>query len=141
MSAVKVYIGWDGKDADAFRVCAHTMRRHSSIPLDIIVLKEWELRSKGLFYRSYRVDENGQMWDDKDGKPFSTGFSFTRFATPILAAEEDIAAFCDPDMLWRGDVAEIIQALRDDLSKALLCVHHQHIPTEQMKMTGLLQTQ
>lgn len=140
MSPVKVYIGWDGKDVDAFRVCERSMRAHSSIPLHVIPLKEWELRAHGVYWRSYRVDERGQSWDDKDGKPFSTAFSFTRFAVPILAAEESIVIFSDPDMLWRGDVAEIVQMMQDHPDKGLLCVQHEHEPIERVKMTGLMQT-
>lgn len=140
MRPLKVYIGWDGKDSDAFKVCEHTLKTRSSVPIHVVPLKEWELRAQGIYWRSYHTHADGQMWDDKDGKPFSTAFSFTRFAVPILAAEEEIAVFCDPDMLWRGDVAEIAERLRGDIDKAVLCVHHDHEPVEQMKMTGLLQT-
>lgn len=137
---MKVYIGWDGKDADAFKVCAASLRENASIPVEILPLKEWELRAQGIYWRAYHVDENGQAWDDRDGKPFSTAFSFTRFAVPLLAQDEDIAIFCDPDMLWRADVADLVREMKEQPDKALLCVQHNHTPPETVKMTGTMQT-
>jgi hypothetical protein len=135
---LKVYIGWDQRDALAFEVCRHTLLEHASIPLDIVALKDWELRAKGLYWRPYQVDERGQMWDARDGKPFSTNFSYTRFCVPLL---EDYGpgpvVFCDADMLWRADVAELV-ALAGPAP--LACVKHQHRPPEREKMIGNIQT-
>lgn len=136
---MKIYIGWDQRDIDAYAVCESTLREHSSIPLLIEPLKEWELRRKQVYWRPYSVDAKGQMWDGRDGKPFSTNFSFTRFCVPILEDYKDEwVLFCDPDMLWQADVAELLEHVNDDL--AVLCVKHDHVPLEQSKMDGVLQT-
>ena len=44
---IRVYIGWDPRDAVAFEVCRKSLLDHSSIPLTIIPLKDWELRRQG----------------------------------------------------------------------------------------------
>lgn len=137
---LKVFVGWDPKDADAYRVCKKSLLDHTSISVDVIPLKDWELRAQALYYRSYRVDPNGQAWDDADGKPFSTQFSFTRFAVPLLAEDEELAVFVDPDVLFRGDIAELVTLAMDYPESAVLCVHHDHTPKEHIKMTGVLQT-
>lgn len=136
---VKVFVGWDQRDALAYRVCEKSILENATIPVEVHPLKEWELRQKGCYWRPYRVDEKGQMWDDRDGKPFSTNFSFTRFCVPWLCDYRDEwVVFCDADMLWLADVAELM-TYTDDYS-SIICVKHDHRPEEQRKMDGVLQT-
>ena len=136
---MKIFIGYDPRDHDAYRVCEQTIRENTSRPVEIIPLKEWELRSKGVYWRSYHVDVTGQMWDDKDGRPFSTQFSFTRFAVPILMDYADEwVLFCDADMMFRTDVHYLFDEIEH--SKSLYCVQHNHKPTEAIKMDGVKQT-
>lgn len=136
---VKVFIGWDQRDALAYRVCEASILEHATIPVEIIPLKDWELRKKGCYWRAYHVDPKGQMWDVRDGKPFSTNFSFTRFCVPWLADYQDeLVIFCDPDMLWRDDVAELLTNV--NRNSAVSCVKHDHRPKEPVKMDGVLQT-
>ena len=134
---LRVYAGWDPRDMQAFEVCRHTLLKHASVPVEIIALKDWELRAKGVYWRAYQVDERGQMWDARDGKPFSTNFSYTRFCVPLLQdfGDEPIV-FCDPDMIWRADVAELINLSGQ---AGLACVKHDHRPPEREKMTGNIQ--
>lgn len=135
---VRVYVGWDPRDAAAFEVCRHSLIRHASVPVEVIALRDWELRAMGAYWRPYRVDERGQMWDARDGAPFSTEFSYTRFCVPALEGYGDEpVVFCDADMLWRADVAELV-ALAG--AAAVACVTHDHRPTERVKMTGAAQT-
>ncbi len=138
MRSLRVYTGWDQRDLLAFGVCKASLLAHASIPVEIIALKDWELRAKGVYWRAYQVDERGQMWDARDGKPFSTNFSYTRFCVPLI---EDFGSepvvFCDADMLWRGDVAELLELAGD---AAVACVKHDHRPPEREKMAGNIQT-
>ncbi len=139
MSTLRVYIGWDGRDALAYEVCKASLLKHASIPVEVLPLKDWELRHSGAYWRSFRTESTGQRWDDRDGKPFSTDFSFTRFCVPML---EDFGCetvlFTDPDMLWRADVAELLGLF--DASYAVMCVQHEHTPPEEEKLAGLKQT-
>jgi len=133
---LKVYVGWDGRDAAAFEVCRHSLIERASIEVEVIALKEWELRRAGIYWREYHVDRDGQRWDGRDGKPFGTDFSFTRFAALILENNsDDWTLFCDPDFLWRADIANMIDLV--DPSKAMMCVKHNHIPTEAQKGVGV----
>lgn len=134
---LRVYIGWDPRDEMAFRACVASLRAHSSIPLEIIPLRDHELRARGLYWRSYHVEPSGQMIDDREQRPFSTQFSFTRFAIPLLDSGDDWALFCDADMFWRADVAQLLALAADD--KDLMCVQHLHEPPETVKMDGVEQ--
>ncbi len=135
---LRVYIGWDQRDALSFEVCKASLLAHASVDVEVIALRDWQLRAKGLYWRHYEVDGRGQMWDGRDGKPFSTNFSYTRFCVPLL---EDYGSepvvFCDPDTLWRADIAELMGLAGDG---AVACVKHDHRPHEREKMTGNIQT-
>lgn len=134
----KIFIGYDPVDDAAYRVCEKTLTEHSSIPLEITPVKEHLLRRDGLFWRPYHMDDKSQRWDVRDGKPFSTEFSFTRFCVPAMCEYKDEwVLFMDPDMLVTADIAELFDLAGD---KALYCVRHEHSPPESVKMGGLIQT-
>lgn len=131
----RIFIGFDSRESDAYRVCEKSILRfghHCITPL-----KEIPLRLSGLYDRPYTVT-GSQRYDTRDSKPFSTEFSFTRFLVPALNQYEGWALFCDCDFLFRADPAELF-ALRDD-KYAVMCVKHEHQPTEAMKMDGQMQT-
>ena len=50
------WIGFDGREPDAYDVCSFSCQRKSSIPLHVRALRHKELRSAGLFTRSWGVD-------------------------------------------------------------------------------------
>ena len=134
----RIYVGWDPRDALAYEVCVHSLKAHASIPVEVVALKDWELRRQGVYWRAYKVDRNGQMWDVR-GDSVSTQFNLTRFAIPALEEYRGgWVLFCDADVLWRADVAELAGLLDDD--KALMCVRHDHWPDEAVKMDGVRQT-
>ena len=134
---LKIFLGWDQRDAQAFEVAAHSIRKHASVPVEIIALKDWELRAKGIFWRPYSVDERGQMWDTRDGSPFTTNFSYTRYLVPLLEGYGDEqVVFMDADMLVRADIAALMDAAGD---AGLACVKHDHRPPETIKITNNIQ--
>lgn len=138
MKPFRVYIGFDPRDDLAYKVCERSLRAHASVPVEVWPLKIWELRRKRIFRRPYFVDAEGHMWDDQDRKAFSTEFSYTRFCVPMLESYgDDWVLFMDADMLWRGDIAELIDSI--DPAKALMCVQHDHQPEETSKATGIQQ--
>jgi hypothetical protein len=137
---MKIYVGFDGMDHRAYERCVRSIREHASVPVNIQPLYDWELRHAKLYWRSYWVNPDGQRFDGRDGRPFSTDFSFTRFLVPALQGYDDEwVMFCDPDMLFRADVAELFDLI--DESKSLMCVKHRHAPMETEKMGGLIQSQ
>lgn len=126
-----VYIGFDRREPEATAVARRSLLKTASIPLDVHELRELELRERGFYDRPYRM-EGPQRIDERDGKPFSTDFSFTRFLVPALQQYRGWALYCDSDFLFRGDVKDLFD-LADD-AFAVMCVKHDHRPQETTKM-------
>jgi len=116
-----VYIGWDSREPIAADVCRHSILEHASIPVNIVMLKQDELRERGLYWRE--VD-----------KLASTEFTFTRFLVPELNGFEETAIFMDSDMILTTDIAELIADV--DPKRAVSCVQHDYTPPEGVKMDG-----
>jgi lipopolysaccharide biosynthesis glycosyltransferase len=120
-----IYVGWDSREDIAYQVCRSSLLRHADVPLDIIPLKQDEMRERGLYHR--------------ESDPLaSTEFTYTRFLVPALTGYQGWALFCDCDFLWTADVSQLM-ALADD-RYAMMCVHHDHNPPETLKMDGAIQT-
>lgn len=132
------YIGVDSREEEAASVCIHSLKRHSSVPIFTMELRDSVLRYLGLYDRKFDM-RDGIHYDEIDGKPFSTEFAFTRFLVPSLARlHSGWALFCDSDMLFRGDVAELLELA--DPAFAVMVVKHQHHPRETVKMDGQIQS-
>lgn len=58
-------------------------KKNTNHPVDIIPLKQNNLRRAGLYFRAKDINEDNQFVDCFDDKPFSTEFSFTRFLVPF----------------------------------------------------------
>ena len=117
---MRVFIGWDSRENDAYEVCVHTLLKHSSMPLDIVPLKQKPLRIRGLYTREETA--------------VSTEFAFTRFLTPHLSDYSGWSLFIDCDFLFTKDVAELYN-MHDD-QYALMCVKHDYVPKDSVKMDG-----
>ncbi len=134
-----IYIGWDPKNVLAYEVCVNSIIAHSTSDIRFIPLHEQNLRFNKHYWRSYIVSENGQMSDRNDKSAFSTQFSFTRFLVPLLEEYKDEwVLYMDSDMLVRSDITELFSF--GNSSSAVMCVKHNHIPFEDIKMYGLKQT-
>lgn len=116
-----VYIGWDSREVEAYDVCVHSLLRHASAPVSVRPLIQDELR------------QSGHYWRDADPLA-STEFTYTRFLVPSLMGFEGWALFCDCDILFTGDLAEL-WSLRDP-NCAVMCVQHDYRPSETVKMDG-----
>jgi len=136
-SPARIFVGYDSREREAYRVCVASLRQHASIPLLIEPLDERRLRHAGFYRRDWRHDED-QFVDCRDRLPYSTEFSFTRFLVPALCQWRGPALYCDCDFLWRADVAELF-ALADP-AFAVRVVKHDHAPRETVKMQGQAQT-
>jgi hypothetical protein len=122
---LRIFVGWDHREPEAFEVCRFSLERRASVPVDVKPIKLDELRAQGLYSR------------DQDPLA-STEFTYSRFLTPALAKFDGLALFCDCDFLWLADVAELFAAV--DPGKAVHCVKHDYRPTETTKMDGKQQT-
>ncbi|MBM81979.1 MAG: hypothetical protein CMJ78_15520 [Planctomycetaceae bacterium] len=118
---MKIFIGWDPREAECADVLAYSLRKHSSIEFEISYLKLEDLEF------------------DRPHDPLqSTEFTYTRFLVPSLCGFQGKAIFMDCDMLCLGDIRELAELPMDDL--ALRVVKHDHRPTETTKMDGRPQT-
>ncbi|MQL95411.1 hypothetical protein Taro_028078 [Colocasia esculenta] len=124
-SVFKVFVGYDPREDLAYEVCRRSILKRASVPVEVIPIRQPELRAAGLFWR-------------ERGRTESTEFSFTRFLTPYLAGYKGWAMFVDCDFLYLADVSELA-ALADD-RYAVMCVHHEYAPKETVKMDGAIQT-
>jgi hypothetical protein len=120
---IRVFIGYDGREAAAFSVLAHSIHARSSEPVAIAPLMLSELRGV------YRRERNPLQ---------STDFSFSRFLTPWLCDYQGWAVFMDCDMLVLDDIAKLWR-LRDE-RYAVQVVKHVHVPREEVKFLGAVQT-
>ena len=137
----QIYVGWDPREVDAYRVCVHSLRARASTPLDPRPLTLDSLVEAGLYTRPTERP-NGALWDVISGAPMSTEFAISRFFVPYLAKRDRpsarYAVFCDCDFLWLADIDDLVASLDD--SKALACVQHQYAPKDTVKMDGQAQT-
>jgi len=125
MQKLRVFIGWDSREIEAYEVARFSMARRTSKSVQVSPIKLADLQARGLFWR-------------QPDPLASTEFTYTRFLTPFLAGYQGWALFCDCDFLWLDDVQGIMGFA--DSSKAVMCVQHDYRPSETTKMDGKLQT-
>ena len=123
MQPIRFFIGYDTREAIAFSVLAHSIHRRASVPVQIAPVMLSQLASV------FRRESNPLQ---------STQFSFSRFLVPYLCGYEGWAIFTDCDMLVLDDVARL-WALRDE-RYAVQVVKHVHVPKEDVKFLGAVQT-
>ena len=132
-----VYIGYDPKEDTAYEVLKFSIERISTKSVRVVPIKRNIVEQMGLYTRKYNTID-GQPYDEIDGKPFSTEFSFTRFLVPALNMYEGMALFMDSDMYIRADVTELFEHC-DNNYFPLWCVHHKYNPEKGTKMDGKVQ--
>jgi lipopolysaccharide biosynthesis glycosyltransferase len=118
---IKIYVGWDSREDFVYRVCEKSLNKTSSVPIEIIPLKQNDLRNDCLY------------WRDED-KLSSTEFTFTRFLIPELQEFEGWALFIDCDFIALEDVNKLFDQIDDKY--ALMCVKHNYSPKNLTKMDG-----
>lgn len=120
---IRVYIGFDPREAVAYSVLANSIHARATQPVSIAPLMLSQL----------------QAVLTRERHPLqSTDFSFSRFLTPYLSGYAGWSVFMDCDMLMLDDIASL-WALRDD-RYAVMVVKHDHVPKETKKFLGEPQT-
>jgi hypothetical protein len=131
---VRAYIGFDPREAEAYRVAARTLRDTSGIEAEPLV--EERLRATGLLWRP--VDRRGRMHDLVSGADQSTEFAISRFLVPMLC-QSGWALFADCDVVFMRNVRGMLELGIGDEPRAVYVVKHNHLPREQWKMDGQAQ--
>jgi hypothetical protein len=120
---IRVFIGYDPREALAFSVLAYSIHARASRPVSIAPIMLSQLQ--GVMTRERHPLQ-------------STDFSFSRFLTPYLSGYEGWSVFMDCDMLVLDDIAKLF-ALCDD-GYAAMVVKHDHVPRESVKFLDQPQT-
>ena len=113
---MRIFIGYDPREAVAFNVLAHSIHVRASEPVTIAPLMLSQLKKV--------------LWRERHPLQ-STDFSFSRFLVPLLSGYEGWSLFCDSDMLMLDDIAKL-WSLRDD-RYAVQVVKHDHKPSDSVK--------
>jgi lipopolysaccharide biosynthesis glycosyltransferase len=104
---IPIFIGYDPREAIAFHVCANSIIRHASGPVQIIPLALSLLND-------YKEKHN-------DG---SNHFIYSRFLVPHLMQHKGWAIFMDGDMIVRDDVYKLWNLREND--KDVMVVKHDY---------------
>ncbi len=122
---IPIFIGYDFRERAATNVLIDSLYQYSTYPLSITPLVTSQLVKQG--YHSREREEKQ-----------STDFSFTRFLVPFLMNYRGWAIFMDCDMLCFSDIGELWEQRNEKYS--LMCVKHNHKPTEKTKFLGEIQS-
>ena len=114
---VKIYIGFDQREAIAYHAFVQSLIDHASIPLDITPLAMRTLKG----YEEKHEDK-------------SNDFVYSRFLTPFLNDFKGWAIFADGDMICQKDIKELLDL--KDSSKALQVVKHDYKTKANQKYLG-----
>jgi hypothetical protein len=114
---IRIFIGFDPREAVAYHVCANSIIRHSSRPVAFTALALNNLAD----YTETHSDGSNQ-------------FIYSRFLVPHLMDYQGWAMFMDGDMLVRDDIVNLWN-LRDE-SKAVMVVKHDYKTKANNKYLG-----
>lgn len=129
-----VYVGYDAREADAYRVCCASLRAHAR---ERMAIQPINSRFLGSSYYRPEVRKNGVRWDVISNAPMATEFALARFFVPMVE-RSGWALFCDGDFMFRAPVEELF-ALADP-KYAVMVVKHKQGDTGTAKMDGQVQT-
>ena len=104
---IKLYVGFDPKEAIAYHVFIQSVIKNSSAPIQITPLA------------LSLLDEFKETHNDR-----SNDFIYSRFLTPYLNNFEGWAIFADGDMICNADIKELIELA--DPNKAVSVVKHNY---------------
>lgn len=125
MVPLRIFIGYDEKEAVAYHVLAHSILRRASQPVSITPLVRSQL---------------AQIHDRRRGPLESTDFAITRFLVPYLCDYYGVAIYMDCDMLCLTDIHSIWRDADLTSSTAVWVRKHEYVPKSAVKMDGRQQT-
>jgi lipopolysaccharide biosynthesis glycosyltransferase len=134
---LKIWMGHDPREAEAYAVAKWSFARRASKPLDIRPIKLGALNASGILTRP--IERQGsKLWCPISQAPMATEFAISRFAVPFLGPREGWALFCDCDVIALDDVAGLFAEA--DPRYAVQVVQHRYMPKHGAKMDGVEQT-
>lgn len=118
MDSLRIFIGFDPREAVAYHVCCNSIIRHASVPVSITPLALNTLKD---------------CYEERHGDG-SNAFIYARFLVPYLCGFKGHALYLDGDMLVKDDVAKLFQCLRLDHDVAV--VKHDYTTKAATKYLG-----
>lgn len=136
MQPLRIYLGWDPREDEAWQVAAHSILSRAKVPVSITPLKLARFQQHGLMRRPLEAGEY-QTTDVISAARQSTEFATSRFLVPFLA-HTGIALFMDCDVVCLADVGELA-ALFDPACAVQVVKHaglHEGSLAAALKMDG-----
>lgn len=99
---IRVFISTspDGLDAETNMVCEHSIRSRASEPVEITWMR-LDTNPESPWYSNHAL---GKGWETSR---WATTFSGFRYAIPAVCGYEGKAIYCDNDVLFTSDIAEL----------------------------------
>ena len=119
MKTLKIFIGYDPKEAVAFHVLSHSLLERSSKPISIVPINLRNL--KNLYSRQHDQRQSNE-------------FSFSRFLVPYPCNYEGFGVYMDCDMLALGDISKVLNDI--DENHAVSVVKHDYESKVKVKYLG-----
>ena len=119
---IRVFVGYDKVESIAYYTLEHSIYESTPEPVEVIPI---------------RLDQLSMLTRERDPLQ-SNDFSFSRWLVPYLCDFEGWSIFMDCDILCRTSIRELWD-LQDE-KYAVMCVKHDHRPTEKEKYLGNVQT-
>lgn len=121
---IKIFVGFEPKEAVAFHVLSDSILRNCTQPVCIVPLVTSTLARGGIYNREY---------DSRQ----SNSFSFSRFLVPYLSDYTGMSIYMDCDMLLRGDICTVLEEI--DEEHAVSVVKHDYESRVSVKYLGTKQ--
>lgn len=118
---IKVFIGYDEREAVAYHVLTDSLMTHSSMPLSVTPLRKENLK--------------GLSFDKKDARA-SNAFSYSRFLVPYLSDYSGTSVYMDCDMLVTQDIAGLVAQAEREKNLAVHVVKHDYKSKVKTKYLG-----
>jgi hypothetical protein len=116
---LRLFVGYDEREAAAYHVFCQSVIEHSSIPVSFIPLHKKVL---------------GAFDFQRDG---TNAFTFSRYLVPYLCDFRGWAIFCDGDMAITADIADLWEErLHHTFNKAVVLVKHDYQSRHSRKYVG-----
>lgn len=130
---MKLYLGWDDREAEAFEVARQSIFQFATRTVDI---EKISLKIEP--YRRHTEWRDGRMWDLISEASMSTAHAIARFFVPYIQGYKGWALFMDSDILCRDDIQDLMDMA--DPGFAVQVVKHCYYPPGTTKKDGAVQT-
>jgi hypothetical protein len=104
METVRIYVGYDPREAVVYHTFCESVLNHSSIPVS---------------FHPLSLSYLGSITGRRDA---SNDFGYSRFLVPWLCKYNGWALYADGDMVFKADVAELY-AMREQDKDVMVCKH------------------